>query len=232
MSAMSPVNLCDLPAPRDITLFRNLAASEVQHILSSAQVRRFSRNTVITQQTEPAEHFFLLWRGRARYFFETPSGKKLILRWLVPGQVFGVSGLVEGPSTYLVSVEAVKDSVTLIWTDATIRDLARRFPHLLENALLISSRYLSWYVAAHAGLASQTASERLAHVLCGLAEVTGRKLPAGTELDVTNEELANAANISPYTASRVTSNWQLRGIIRRRRGKIVLCSVRRLFSHH
>jgi CRP-like cAMP-binding protein len=229
---MSPVNLRDLSAPRDITLFRKLAASDVQCILSSAKARRFSRNTVITQQTEPAEHFFLLWRGRARYFFETPSGKKLILRWLVPGQAFGVSGLVDGPSTYLVSVEAVKDSVALIWSDATIRGLAQRFPHLLENALLIASSYLSWYVTAHAGLASQTASERLAHVLLGLAEVAGRKLPAGIELDVTNEELANAANISPYTASRLTSNWQSRGIIRRRRGKIVLCSVRRLFSPH
>ena len=28
------------------------------------------------------------------------------------------------------------------------------------------------------------------------------------EFDITNEELANAANITPYTASRILSDWQ------------------------
>jgi CRP-like cAMP-binding protein len=60
----------------------------------------------------------------------------------------------------------------------------------------------------------------------------GRKLPNGIELDVKNEELANAANISPYTASRVISDWHERGIISKRRGKIVLRSPHRLFSQN
>jgi len=227
---MSPVNFLDLPPPRDIKLFRNLAPSEIQRILNAAKARPFPRNTIITHQSEPADQFFLLWKGRARYFFETPSGRKLLLRWLMPGQVFGVSALVAGSSNYLVSVEALQDSVALIWSDVTIRDLAKRIPRLLENALLIASDYLSWYVTAHAGLTSHTASERLALVLSGWAGVVGQKLPPGIELDVTNEELASAANISPYTASRAISNWQQRGIIRRRRGKLILCSPQDLFS--
>ena len=227
---MSPLNFRNLTPPKEIKLFRNLPASEIEHILSAARTRSFSRNTIITQQAEPAEQLFLLWRGRTRYFFETRSGKKLLLRWIIPGQAFGISTLFAGSSGYLVSVEAVQDSIALTWTESTIRGLAKRFPLLLENALRISSDYLSWYVTAHAGLTSQTASERLANVLVGLAEVEGRDFPPGVELDVTNEELASAANISPYTASRALSKWQEDGIIRRRRGKVVLRAPQRLFS--
>jgi CRP-like cAMP-binding protein len=89
--------------------------------------------------------------------------------------------------------------------------------------------YLSWYVAAHAALTSQTARERLASVLFGLAKSVGQKVSGGVELDVTNEELANSANITQYTASRFMSEWQRSGAIRKRRGKIVLRSPERLF---
>jgi len=95
----------------------------------------------------------------------------------------------------------------LIWDGTTIRALARRFPQLFENALFLAADYISWYVAAHAALTSRTAEERLAHVLSELAPSIGRKVAGGIELDVTNEELANSANITPYTTSRMISDW-------------------------
>jgi len=171
----------------------------------------------------------LLWKGRARYFFETPNGKKLILRWITPGDIFGGAALVSRPSTYIVSTEAVRDSVVLIWDGTTIRALARRFPQLFENALFLAADYISWYVAAHAALTSRTAEERLAHVLSELAPSIGQKVAGGIELDVTNEELANSANITPYTTSRMISDWQRSGAIRKHRGKILLRSPERFF---
>jgi len=168
-----------------------------------------------------------LWKGRARYFYEThetPDYKKLILKWITPGNIFGGAALVSGPSKYLVSTEAVRDSLVLEWDGPTIRGLARRFPQLLENAHIVDMDYVSWYVAAHAALTSQNARKRLASVLFGLASSLGQKVSGGVELDVTNDELADSANITPYTTSRLISEWQRLGAIRRRRGKILLVS--------
>ena len=164
-----------------------------------------------------------------RYFFETPNGKKLILRWITPSDIFGGAALVSRPSTYLVSTEAVRDSVVLLWDGPTIRALARRFPELLENAIFLAADYISWYVAAHAALTSKTAQERLAHVLLELAPSIGQKVAGGIELDVTNEELANSANITPYTTSRMVSEWQRSGAIRKHRGKLIIRSPERFF---
>ena len=44
------------------------------------------------------------------------------------------------------------------------------------------------------------------------------------ELDVRNEELANEAGVTIFTASRLMSRWALEGIIAKARGKVV-CSV-------
>lgn len=205
-------------------------STQIEAILTEAKTRRYSSRSVITRQEEHSEYFYLLWKGRVRYFYETREGKKLILRWLTPGQVFGVAALVSGSPPYLVSTEAIQESLVMTWSGQAIRSLAWRFPLLLENGLRIATDYMAWYVTAHASLSSSTARERLAYVLGELAKTVGKKVPRGVELDVTNEELANAADITPYTASRILSAWQRAGTIRKRRGNIVVCATRLLFS--
>ena len=208
---------------------RGLEPRDIDLVLAAAKSRRFPAKSVMTSQGDPADQFFLLWDGRARYFFETPNGKKVILMWITPGDVFGGAALVSRPSHFLVSTEAVKDCTVLVWERAAIRTLTQRFPLLLENTLLTALDYFSWYVGAHGALISQTARERLAYVVFGLAESVGEKVSGGVAIDVTNEELANSANITPYTTSRVISDWQRNGAIRKHRGRILLRSPERFF---
>jgi CRP-like cAMP-binding protein len=213
----------------NIELLRGLKRQEIDLIIAAARARRVPAKSVITYQGEPADHLLLLWKGRARYFLETPNGKKLIMMWITPGHAFGGAALVRRASTYLLSTETVRDSVVLVWDGPTIRGFARRFPQLLENAVCTAVDYLSWYIAAHAALCSQTARQRLASVLLGCTSSMGQRVSSGVEFDITNEELANAANITLYTASRILSEWQRTGAIRKRRGKIVVRSIERLF---
>jgi CRP-like cAMP-binding protein len=215
--------------PRGTELLKDLNPEEVRLILRAARTRRFSGKSVITHQGESAHNLLLLWRGRARCFFETPSGRKLIHIWITPGHILGGAALLSRPSIYLVSTEAVRDSVVLIWDGETIRALARRFPRVLENALSIAANYISWYVVTLAALTSQTARERLAGVLLGHVSSIGRKVAGGFELELTNEEVADSAAISPYTTSRILSEWQKAGAIQKRRGKIVLDSPEKFF---
>ena len=114
---------------------------EMDLVFAAAKSRRFPTRSVITFQGDPADRFLLMWDGRARYFFETPSGKKVILMWIAPGDIFGAAALVSRPSSYLTSTEAVRDSVVLVWERSAIRARARRFAQLLENTLLFATDY-------------------------------------------------------------------------------------------
>jgi CRP-like cAMP-binding protein len=53
-------------------------------------------------------------------------------------------------------------------------------------------------------------------------------MPDGIEVDVTHEELANAANVTPFTASRALNEWQRNRIVKKLRGKVLLRSPERL----
>jgi len=232
---MTALGLHAVDAPPENELLQGLEQQEIDLILAAARPRHYRPKSVITCQSQPADELFLLCRGRARYFLHTPNGKKLILVWITPGHIFGLAALEHTPSTYIVSseavgTEAVRDCAVLVWDGPTIRGLVQRFPRLMENAFHTSAEYLSWYAATHAALTSQSARERLAHVLLGYAPSIGQQVKGGIEIEVTNEELADAANITHYTASRIINEWQRAGAIRKHRGKIVLRSDKGLFS--
>jgi CRP-like cAMP-binding protein len=205
-----------------------LAPRDRDTVLSAAMRRKFASGAVISTQGMLADRLYLLVKGCARFFYTTPDGQKILLIWMGPGDVFGGAALVATPSSYLISAEAVKDSEVLVWDRATFRGFAEKFPKILDNALVIALQYLDWYMMAHVALSCHTARERLARVLLGLSDAIGEKVAEGIEIDVTNEDLANAANITPYTTSRLISAWQKNRALTKRRGKVILRSAGRL----
>ena len=199
-----------------------LAPSDRKRILAAARPRRFAATSAITNQGQPADHLFLLTQGRARFFFDARAGQHILLHWLGPGELIGGRTLLAKPGSYLLSTETVRECNFLVWDRATIRSFATQYPVLLENALSTASDYLAWYIATHVALTCHTAEQRLAGVLDTLFGSMGKRIPGGVELDVTNEELANAANITPFTASRLMNSWQRSGFVKKSRGKLLL----------
>lgn len=213
------------------SFFDGLAVEDRNKILASAKPRRFAANSVMTNQGHPADSLFLLTKGRAQYFFDEPGGRHILLHWIAAGDLIGGMALLAKPTSYLLGSETVRECNLLVWDRATIRGFVARYPVLLENALATASDYLAWYLAAHVALTCHSAEQRLAGVLGSLIGVIGQTVPGGVELDVTNEELANAANVTVFTASRLLSAWQRRGAVRKSRGKLLLRQPTRLFPH-
>lgn len=207
-----------------------LSPAEVKVIVAAAKHQRYLANSVIANQGHSARHFFMLVSGRARFFYSTSEGRKVILRWLTPGDICGQAALLARPSEYLIGTEAVKNSSVLVWDRAAIRGFIARYPHLTDNTLLVMFDYLALYRDTHIAMAYDTADQRVAHVLANLANSIGKRMALGIEVDVRNEELANEANVTPFTVSRLVSAWQRKGILTKSRGKVLLRSPEQLLQ--
>lgn len=208
--------------------FDGLAPRELDEVLRAARQCRYRAGAVVASQGTPANSLFLLVSGRARFFILTPDGHKIVLMWLPVGEVIGGAALQSRPSDYIVNTETIKDSTILVWDKPAIRRLAIRYPQLLDNALNTAAEYFTFYVATHVALTCHTAPQRVAAILLNLAQGVGHKVPSGVELDVTNEELAQAANVTHFTASRLLGHWQRQRALVKTRGKILLISPENL----
>ncbi len=206
----------------------DLEQPDLHTVLSLARQRRFLAHSIVTNQGHPAAHLFMVLSGGARSFFLTQTGQKIHIHWYPPGEMFGGMTLVLREGEYIVSTEAMKESLVLIWDRQSIRSLTARYPKLLDNALVIASDYLNLAIATQVALSCHTARQRLAEVLVNLASGVGHRVTGGIELAVRNEELAAAANVTPFTVSRLMSEWQRSGVVAKSRGKVLLPSPERL----
>jgi CRP-like cAMP-binding protein len=198
------------------------APCDLAVVLGAAKSRRFPAHSLIASEGHSANKLFLMIEGRARTFTTSLKGEKFILLWIATGEIFGGRALLSKPMKYLVSTETVTDSIILIWNRNAMLSLTRQYPRLVENALLIASDYVEAYRDLHLAATHYTASQRLARVLDSLAKGTGRRVVEGIELTVRNEELANEANVTIFTVSRVLSEWQKKGLLVKSRGRVVI----------
>ena len=114
------VGLPDGLKPRFLS---GLPKAELDSVLSVAKHRQFRASSVIINLEDPAERLFLLTSGQGRHFVITSEGRKILLNWLTPGQIFGGAAILSTPSHYLASTEVVADSCALVWDTQTIREM-------------------------------------------------------------------------------------------------------------
>jgi CRP/FNR family transcriptional regulator, nitrogen oxide reductase regulator len=193
-----------------------------ERVLASAQMRSASAKSAILTGGQPAAHLFLLLAGRVRYYKVTKAGEEVLVHWLVPGDVFGLGTLLKHPPNYIGSGEALSDCDLLVWTHADIRKLGSTYPQLAENGLRITLHYLNGYADRHVGLVTRNAEDRLASALLNLAHRTGRVRPDGVEIEATNEQLGAHADISLFTTSKLLNDWERKGAVSKRRGRVLV----------
>ena len=203
-------------------LFEGLSPGEITAIVGAARERRFAADQVLQQEGETASHLSLLVMGHAAFYKTTPQGGKLFIRWISPGDAFGLAALLQVQQPFVITIQAFGEGSLLVWDRASAQALTLQIPRLIKNTYTIVGEFATLLADALAHCLSQTAQQRLARVLLESARDIGRNRKGGIEVDLTNEHLAQMADVSMFTASRQLSQWQSEGIVVKSRCKILL----------
>jgi CRP-like cAMP-binding protein len=207
---------------------QGMAPGNVATVLQAATLWRIPARSVIAREGDPADELFLILQGRARTFTTTSRGEKVLLMRIPPGDPSGGRALLVRPTEYLVSTESVTECTALVWSRSSILSLTKQYPILLENALMLASEYFAVLRDMLVAASHHTAGERIAQVLANLSREVGRKGFEGMVIHISNEELANEANVTIFTVSRMLGEWQKRGLVVKRRGQVVVRSPEEL----
>jgi CRP-like cAMP-binding protein len=204
-------------------LFAELTQAEVEELLREANSARFAKNTHVFDQGEDALQFHVLLHGHLRVEKTTPHGQRIVVRYISPGELFGVAqamGLRHYPATAIAAV----DSVVLSWQATAWQRLAARFSTLAENTMRTIGRRLQDTQARVMEMSGAQVKQRIAHALLRLAKQAGRKVDGGVEIDfpISRQNLAEMTGTTLHTVSRTLSGWEHRGLVESGRHRIVL----------
>jgi CRP-like cAMP-binding protein len=118
----------------DLAPFKGLKPEDLDGIVGDAQSVRVPKGQAIFSQDDDARSFFVLLHGRLRVVKLTPSGQQVVVRFVSPGEIFGVA-MALGRTTYPATATAVVDSIALAWPSAIWPRLVAKHPSIAVNTL-------------------------------------------------------------------------------------------------
>ena len=201
-------------------LFDGIDVAARKKILAEARKKRVPASQIVIRDGERANRLFLLADGSIKFYRITPQGSEVLLWLLSAGDVFGLGTLLSRPAFYMGTAETLRKCELYVWEHDGARRLGAAYPRLAENLLRIVLRYGSDHADRLVGIVAETAPQRVAHALLGLAERAGALANDGLKIDVTNEHLSAMANVSPFTVSRVLNKWERSGAVTKTRGNV------------
>jgi len=213
-----------------LPLFAGLGPEELGEILREARSVRYPQHSAVFEQGEDAHSFFVLLHGHVRASKTTPAGEQVVVRYVAPGETFGVATAI-GLQRYPATATAVDDSVALVWPSAAWPRLVERFPGLATNTLQTVGSRLQETHTRVIEISTQQVEQRIAHALLRLAKQSGRKVEHGVEIDfpISRQDIAQMTGTTLHTVSRTLSGWEQRGLIESGRQRIVLREPHQLF---
>lgn len=203
-----------LPIITQSPVFQGVSLPTHQRILSFAQIVEADQQGFLIRQGYPATTLYILVHGHARLLHLAHDGSQVLVRFVGPGQEFGVIALLSG-FEYPVSVQAVEACVTLAWQGELLAQLVEEYPLIGFNALRAMALQNQELLDRYQELLTEHVAQRLAQALSRLTEQMGHTTPDGTLVDcpISREDLAEYVGTTLPTVSRILSQWERCGVV-------------------
>ncbi|HMK69532.1 MAG TPA: Crp/Fnr family transcriptional regulator [Xanthobacteraceae bacterium] len=210
--------------------FSSLDGSEIDALLSEARALRFAKGAHVFEQGGDAHSFYVLLHGHVQAVKTTPDGQQIVMRYISPGEVFGIATAI-GVSAYPATAIAVVESVALGWPSAAWSRIAARYPSFIASTLQTVGQRLQDAQTRIIEAATEAVERRVAHALLRLAQQAGRKIERGIEIDfpISRQDIAEMTGTTLHTVSRILSAWEKRGLVASGRRRIVIRDAHQLF---
>lgn len=167
------------------------------------------RNHTVFAEGDSTDQVYELVSGVVRLAKHTPGGRRHVLDFVMPGEVFG---LIENPE-HTVTAETVGDAVIVSYSRGALERAAANSPvlrrrlvsHISDNLLTAQQQLLI--------LGCQDAREKIASFLLRLAERSGLKKGNRLELAMGRQDIADHLGLTIETVCRTIRQMHRAGTV-------------------
>lgn len=199
----------DWAVVRATPLFGAMPQEVALSMIGSKPVRVLDKGTLLFQQGEPANSFFVILEGWVKLFRSTPEGTETVVGVFRRGETFAEAAIfLEG--RYPVSAETATSSRLLAINGEVLRRRIIERPQLALSMLASASYHLKGLVDQIEQIKSLSAAQRIADFLVRLAPVTDG--PCLIELPYEKSLIAQRLGMKPESLSRSLAKLRPLGI--------------------
>ncbi len=222
------------PSPRtpvfclsEVEVFQDLSEQEMADLAARAPMRTAAAGTLLWSPYQPQKVLFIVKAGSVRIYRLSPEGRRLTLAVLGPGALFGEMELI-GQRMGAGFAEALEPSVLCLMSEDDVRTMLLADPRISTRIITGLGRRLAEVEQRLADTVLKTLPQRVAAVLCRLATgapESGLFAQRASQIRLTHEQLAELVGTTRETATKLLGELRGAGLVRLRRGGIVVLDL-------
>jgi CRP-like cAMP-binding protein len=213
-----------------VALFNGMPDDDVTVLLSHAAICDYPARCWVFRQGEPAREFFLLLTGLVRLSQLTEQGDEILVRLVVPGEVFGYLALVPG-ERYAVMAQVIQPGRLVAWSQTTMLQLLQASPQAAANLIKIALRDAASSYDRTRRLIADPVRRRVLWALAELVRTIGVRTPHEMiVLDIRQRDLADFVGTNIFTTSRELSKLECQGMLKTGRGHILVLQPEKILE--
>jgi CRP-like cAMP-binding protein len=205
-------------------LFFGLSESDFKNLASTACFRTYRRGELVFFTGDTIDKVLVLVDGWVKITHTSEEGREFIIRLHGPGEVVGELAA-WFRATHASTAQALQECSVLVWSPAAFHGALEQFPCLGRNTSDILIKRLSELERTFGEISTGTAAPRLAYGLRILLKQMGEVIEEGMEINISQEELGQMTAVDLHEVCRILCGWEHEGLVKLRRGKILIKSV-------
>jgi CRP-like cAMP-binding protein len=184
-------------------------------------LRHWQEGQVVLSRGQTISTALLIMKGRLRVSVTTPEGEEQLLRWMLPGEISGLSS-VFAQTTYPADLVSAGSSEVVHIERARLLELISQDATVAVDLLRILGLRINQLFDTLADQGMHTLEQRVWATLERIAKFNSVQVPDGVQLSVSQSDLAQAAMASRQRVNQQLQHFQEKGLIRLGYRNIVL----------
>lgn len=190
-----------------------LKPRSVQVLQGVGVLRHWTEGQVVLSRGQATSAALLLFKGRLRVSVTTPDGEEQLLRWMLPGEISGLSS-VFAETTYPTDLVAAGPTQVFHIERSKMIDLISRDPEVAVDLLRILGLRINQLFDTLADQGMHSLEQRVWAALERIAKFNSTAVADGVMLRVIQSDLAQAASASRQRVNQQLRQFQEQGLIR------------------
>jgi len=190
-----------------------LTQRSVDALQRIGRLRRWQEGQVVLTRGQSTSTALLLVQGRLRVSITTVDGEEQLLRWILPGEISGLSS-VFAETTYPADLVAAVPSQVLHVERGRLIALISQDATVAVDLLRILGLRINQLFDTLADQGMPTLEKKVWATLERIARFNGLSVPEGVQLRVIQSDLAQATMASRQRVNQQLRRFQDQGLIR------------------
>ncbi len=213
-----------------IPLLKILSAQDRQQVLGEMTETRYGKGQYIFREGDPTEYFHIVKEGSVKCVKSSLDGKECTLKVLMPGDLFCCDASAFDGASHPGTAQPMGDVSVLRMKKEAYFKMLRANPDAAMEVIRYLGNRLNEAQEKAKVLALDSADQRLASLLVGLAERSGVQDSNGIRLSVrlTRQDMANMVGVTTETAIRIMARFKKDRLVTGTAARLVIRDLPRL----